>query len=411
MCPFFRTAPAEENSPRAKANAIRAIVDGRLPWHELDSSEMQSLTKVCFNCKQCQVECPSEINVPHLMLESKAQFVSANGPKTSEWILSRIHGWSDSLCRLSWLINPLLNTRSGRWAAELLLGISRQRKLPPFARRTFFSSAPKRWLSPPASLRDPVPIIYFVDHFANSHDPELALAFAKILEHHGKTLHVPPSQVRSGMALISTGDLDNARILARDNVRVLAEFAREGCPIVCTEPAAAVCLKIEYPRLLDHPDAQLVADHVFEAGDFLSKMHSRKELRTDFDPLPLTAAYHTPCHLRALNRATPLVDLCQLIPEFRASRVEHGCSGLAGTFGLTQEHFEKSLVIGQKLMEQMRSSEIDFGLTECSSCKIQMEQQSTTPTLHPLKILALAYGLLPEVRRRLKPNLKRRLTS
>ena len=170
-------------------------------------------------------------------------------------------------------------------------------------------------------------------------------------------------------------------------------------------------MKIEYPRLLDHPDAQLVADHVFEAGDFLSKMHSRKELRTDFDPLPLTAAYHTPCHLRALNRATPLVDLCQLIPEFRASRVEHGCSGLAGTFGLTQEHFEKSLVIGQKLMEQMRSSEIDFGLTECSSCKIQMEQQSTTPTLHPLKILALAYGLLPEVRRRLKPNLKRRLTS
>jgi hypothetical protein len=31
--------------------------------------------------------------------------------------------------------------------------------------------------------------------------------------------------------------------------------------------------------------------------------------------------------------------------------------------------------------------------------------------LHPLKVLALAYGLLPEIRRRLKPNLRKRLTS
>jgi hypothetical protein len=36
-------------------------------------------------------------------------------------------------------------------------------------------------------------------------------------------------------------------------------------------------------------------------------------------------------------------------------------------------------------------------MTECSTCKIQMEQGTTKPTIHPLKLLALAYGVMPEV--------------
>ena len=69
------------------------------------------------------------------------------------------------------------------------------------------------------------------------------------------------------------------------------------------------------------------------------------------------------------------------------------------------------MLIGSRLIEKMQSSDVQFGLTECSSCKYQMEQRSTTPTLHPLKLLALAYGLMPEIRRRFKRNQRRRLTS
>jgi hypothetical protein len=36
-------------------------------------------------------------------------------------------------------------------------------------------------------------------------------------------------------------------------------------------------------------------------------------------------------------------------------------------------------------------------MTECSTCKMQMEQSSTKPTLHPIKLLALAYDLMPDV--------------
>jgi Fe-S oxidoreductase len=59
----------------------------------------------------------------------------------------------------------------------------------------------------------------------------------------------------------------------------------------------------------------------------------------------------------------------------------------------------------------MRTGDLTIGTTECSSCKLQMEQGTTTPTLHPLKLLALAYGLMPEVRQHLKPNLKKLTVS
>lgn len=80
---------------------------------------------------------------------------------------------------------------------------------------------------------------------------------------------------------------------------------------------------------------------------------------------------------------------------------------MAGAWGLTRSNFEKSIRIGWGLISRMRTNDLTAGATECSSCKMQMEQGTTTPTVHPLKLLALAYGLMPELRERLKPSRKK----
>ena len=90
---------------------------------------------------------------------------------------------------------------------------------------------------------------------------------------------------------------------------MFAEFAREGVPIICTEPTAALCLKQEYPRLLSHPDVALVAENAVEAGMYLKSLHDRGSLKTDFAPISMQMGYHTPCHLRALTSIPPLVEL------------------------------------------------------------------------------------------------------
>ena len=77
---------------------------------------------------------------------------------------------------------------------------------------------------------------------------------------------------------------------------------------------------------------------------------------------------------------------------------------MAGAWGLTRQNFRDSIRIGWGLISRMRAGDLVAGVTECSSCRMQMEQGTETPTLHPIKLLALAYGLMPEIRRRLKPS-------
>jgi Fe-S oxidoreductase len=130
-------------------------------------------------------------------------------------------------------------------------------------------------------------------------------------------------------------------------------------------------------------------------------------LRTDFGSLDLAAGYHTPCHLKALGAGTPLVQLLALIPGLKLHRIEKGCSGMAGAFGLTRENFRTSIRIGWDLISHMRAADFAVGTTECSSCKMQMEQGTPLPIVHPLKLLALSYGLMPELRTKLAATNKK----
>ncbi len=53
------------------------------------------------------------------------------------------------------------------------------------------------------------------------------------------------------------------------------------------------------------------------------------------------------------------------------------------------------------MLEELSRPGVLFGSTECSTCRLQMEDGGGKRTLHPVQYLALAYGLLPELGRRL----------
>lgn len=407
MCPFFRVDAIEEASPRAKANAMRGLATGTLEPREMSSESMKRLANLCFNCKQCRDECPANVDIPHLMIEAKAGYVAANGLGRADWFLARAHSWGRLGCTLAPLANWAISASGSRWLIERFLGIARRRKLPAFARRPFLSTLPDEVTDPDHVSRDPKSVVYFVDGYVNHHDPQLGHALLAVLKHNGIPAHVPLDQTSAGMAMVCAGDLAAARKHAQHNVRILSELARDGHTIVCTEPAAAVCLREEYPMILDHPDVDLIAGQVVEAGDFLRRLHTEGALRTDFQPLTLTAGYHLPCHIKALSHASPFAELLALIPGLNLQRIERGCSGMAGAFGLTRENFDLSLKIGEALIRRMSEPDLTLGTTECSSCKLQMEQGTSTPTVHPLKLMALSYGLMPELRERLKPGRRR----
>jgi Fe-S oxidoreductase len=225
----------------------------------------------------------------------------------------------------------------------------------------------------------------------------LAEAFVAIMEHNNISVFVHPQQQQSAMAMITMGAVERARQIALTNVSLLADAIRQGYHVVASEPAAALALTREYPYLVDDEDALLVAENTSEACNYLWRLHQSGQLELDLKPVNLTVGYHEPCHVRALQGNSPGASLLRLIPGMSVQELNAGCSGMAGTFGLKRENYRSSLRAGWRLISTIRTPAIQIGTTECSCCKLQMEQGTRKVTIHPLKLLALAYGLTPEV--------------
>ena len=296
MCPIFRFAPAEEASPRAKANLIRGVLTGQLPADAIRKPDFKAVADLCVNCQMCRLECPAGVDIPRMMIEAKAAFVASDGLRLGDWVLTRLDLFSALGTVLSPLANWALANRQIRWLLEKTLGLAQGRKLPRFAARSFLRRAHRRRLTRP-TRRTGRKVLYFVDTYANYHDTQLGEALVAVMEHNGVAVYVVPGQTQSGMAMISVGVVDRARSVAARNVELLAEAVRQGYTIVCSEPSAALCLTHEYPALLDDEDSRLVAQNTVEACTYLWNLHLVGKLQLDMKPVNFTVAYHMPCHM------------------------------------------------------------------------------------------------------------------
>ena len=400
QCPVFRATSREEASPRAKANLLRGVLSGQLSVDDLTDERAKTIADLCFNCHQCRMECPASVDIPKIVGELKAQYVATNGLPLSDALMGRIDTVAAVMSRMPWLSNLLIRSRLSRWLAERMLGLSAARPLPPVVSETFLRYASgRRWTRP--LPHGGLKVAYFVDLYANYFDPDIGRALAEVLQQNSIGLYVPSSQSTSGIARITSGDLKGARKVARKNVRLLADAVRQGYTVIATEPAAVLCLKHEYPNLLDDEDAHLVAEHSFEACEFLWHLHQGGRLDLDFIPAPGRIAYHQPCHLRVLDPIQSGPNLMSLIPGLEVERIEAGCTGMAGTWGLQRKNYRNSLRIGWPLISAMRSARVSIATTECSACRMQIEHGCDRKTLHPLKLLAYAYGRMPKVEKEL----------
>lgn len=398
MCPFFHTQSLEATSPRAKANLLRHLALAERPDDLLEDSVVRDVAESCFNCKQCEIDCPSEVDIPHLMLELRAQKVAQDGLSRGDRTVSRFHTYAKMAARFPRVLNRLLKLRIFRRSIQRMTGIDARRRLPRFAKRPFLKSAT---VSSEYNVQDSASalptVVYFVDYFANHHDTALAEAFVRILRHNGFHVFVPPQQRVSGLSLVNVGDIEHAKAIANANLDLLGPLAFEGLPILCSEPSAALCLRREYPFVTEHEFADVVSSATRDAGEFLSQLHEVGKLKTDFTELPMKLAYHVPCHVKQKSEQPGLRRLLDLVPGLEVTDIEKGCSGMAGSFGLATEHFDTSVEIGRELIDTMKSLDVIAGVSDCSGCRMQMEQEANRPTIHPIKLLAYAYGLMPSL--------------
>jgi len=167
--------------------------------------------------------------------------------------------------------------------------------------------------------------------------------------------------------------------------------------VVCSEPTAALMFREDVPDLIDDADAVAVARNTRELTSLLWDVYLAGGLRPGLLPLDISVGHHVPCHMKALKTGVHGPDLLRLIPKMRVGTIDVSCSGMAGTWGLKRRNFETSMAAGRPMLDELSRPGYLFGSTECSTCRMQMEQATSKRTLHPVQYLALSYGLLPEV--------------
>jgi FAD/FMN-containing dehydrogenase/Fe-S oxidoreductase len=396
MCPVFRVHRGEEASPRAKANLLRGLLTKSISSEILESRELKEVSDLCFNCHQCRVECPANVNIPKLVQEAKSQHVASHGLPLPERLINRTDLISAIGSRFPRISNWSLGNPAMRWLLEKTFGIAQGRKLPRLTGKPFMQWAHRERLHRPISAPGRK-VLFFVDQYANWHNPQLGKAFVEVMRHHRIPVYVPTQQSPSYMAMISSGDSQRARRLIKNNIKLLAEGVRQGYEIVTLEPTAVLCFQNEYRYLVQGEDTELIANHCWEASAYLWAMHERNELSKDLRTLNFSVLYHEPCHARILYPHQPALNLLRIIPGIEVELADAGCSGMAGTFGMQRKNFRLSVRIGRDLIRRARNSPATIGATECVACKLQMEQGTPKPTVHPIALLAYSYGRLPQL--------------
>jgi glycerol-3-phosphate dehydrogenase subunit C len=349
----------------------------------------------CSGCGVCTTACPADVKIAEMNNRARAVLRSGHRPRLRDWLL----GQTDLTGRLGVLSAPLANwslhNRPFRGLVDRILRIDRRAPLPRFSRRTFRSGLGRHrrraWSAdaPPPERA----VVYFHGCAANYYEPHVGQAAIDVLERNGLEVIVPP-QVCCGLPLISNGLYGQARARARTNLDVLAGYARAGYRIVATSTSCSHTLKAEYREMLDldDDDARVVAEATWDICELLLDLHDRGHLDTSFGRLERTLPYHAPCQLRSHGIGLPALDLFALVPGLTAIDMDHDCCGIAGTYGLKSEKYDIAMAVGAPLFERIRSTGASSAACDSETCRWQIAAATDAVLLHPVEILAEAYG-------------------
>jgi Fe-S oxidoreductase len=76
------------------------------------------------------------------------------------------------------------------------------------------------------------------------------------------------------------------------------------------------------------------------------------------------------------------------LPGVTVTPLATHCCGMAGSWGLKAANYDLSRTIGGDLIHQLARSGADYGVTDCPTCRLQMEDFSRLPVRHPVEIVA-----------------------
>lgn len=341
--------------------------------------------KYCTNCKRCEVSCPSDVKIGDIIQRAKANY-SQHKPTLRDAILSH----TDLMGTLSTPFAPIVNMTTGlkpvRKLLDKALKIDHRRELPKYSLGTFRHWY-KKQAAEQAKFADQV--AFFHGCFVNYNHPQLGKDLVSVFNAMGIGVQLLKREKCCGVPLIANGFIEQAKKQARVNAESLTDAViGKGIPVVATSSTCAFTIRDEYPHVLD-VDTTQVREHVELATRYLYRLlDGGRELKLKSTPMKI--AYHTPCHMEKMGWTPYTLALLQMIPGVELTVLDSQCCGIAGTYGFKKENYETSQGIGAGLFRQIEESGVDLVVTDCETCKWQIEMSTSKKCEHPISLLARA---------------------
>ena len=315
--------------------------------------------KYCINCKRCEVACPSNVKIGDIIQAARIKY-SKKQPKLRDYILAN----TDLVGTLSTPFAPIVNTTLGLKPVKAILDgvmkIDHRRTFPKYAFGTFES-----WYKKVAEKQAAYPsqVSYFHGCYVNYNNPQLGKDLIKVMNAFSIGVQLLEKEKCCGVALISNGLIKQAQKQARTNINSIRKSVLEkNIPVIATASTCTFTIRDEYPHLLDIDNAD-VREDVELATRYIYRLLSQKKTKLNFKTgQKIKVAYHTPCHMEKLGWAYYSIELLKLIPNI-----------------------ELTILYSFKQIEAL---DIDYVVTDCETCKWQIEMSTSKPCEHPISILA-----------------------
>jgi glycolate oxidase iron-sulfur subunit len=221
-------------------------------------------------------------------------------------------------------------------------------------------------------------------------------ATARTLARNGVEVIVPSGQGCCGALNAHGGDHARALAMARRTIDV---FERTGAEAVVVNTSGCGAHMKAYGALLEGDPAWAERARRFAARvQDIAELLAREPLRGPLAPVPMTVAYHDPCHVvHGQKIRTQPRQLLAQIPSLTVVPLGESdwCCGSAGIYNLTEPEMAGRLL--RRKIDHVLASGAEAIVTANPGCILQIEKGlrdrgSPVRVLHLVEVLDRAYG-------------------
>jgi FAD/FMN-containing dehydrogenase/Fe-S oxidoreductase len=387
MCPSYRATHDERFSTRGRSRVLWEMLQGDLIEDGWQSESVKEALDTCLACKGCRSDCPTHTDMASYKAEFLSHYYERRRRPRQALSMGRIGDWAPLAGRLPGLANALTQTPVISSVAKRIAGVAAGRTLPRFAPQTHSRIHKRRPANPSRSLKK---VILWVDTFCEHFHPEIANDAVDILEIAGFDAQLPSRRLCCGRPLYDYGYLDAARERLQtilDTLSPMFDGDDAAVALVGLEPGCMSVFKDELLKMFpDDPRAKVLSDNAFLLGDFLNVSGYRPP-RFDAEVI-----VHAHCHQKSLFGVTGEKSILAAM-GVKATWLDSGCCGMAGSFGFDPRHEEISANVGELvLLPAVRQAPKQaFILTNGFSCREQIHQKTGRQVVHFAELLKIAH--------------------